>query len=90
MCLRSSTGDLLPIAHTRRRYQEGSIARVPRAEGADVWVYRWRETAPTGRRVQHERVNRNCEERETCSEAKRAVDNLRLKVKSPAEVQIGW
>ena len=79
----------MPIAHTRRSYQEGSIARVPRAKGPDVWVYRWRETAPTGRRVQHKRVIGTVEEHKTLSEAKRAVDDLRLEVNSPAEAKIG-
>jgi hypothetical protein len=46
----------MPIAHTRSRYQEGSIDRVPRAKVPDVWVYRWRKPAPDGKRVQHKRV----------------------------------
>jgi excisionase family DNA binding protein len=33
-------GDNMPIARTRRSYQEGSIDRVPRAKGPDVWVDR--------------------------------------------------
>ena len=38
------------------RYQEGSIERVKRAKGPDVWVYRWRELQQDGSRVQKKRV----------------------------------
>jgi integrase len=79
----------MPIAHTRSRYQEGSIDRVPRAKEPDVWVYRWRKSAPNGKRVQHKRVIGTVEEHKTLSEAKRAVDNLRLEVNSPTEAKIG-
>ena len=79
----------MPIARTRRSYQEGSIDRVPRAKGPDVWVYRWREPALTGKRVQHKRVIGTVDEHKTLAEAKRAVDDLRLEVNSPAEAKIG-
>jgi integrase len=38
------------------RYQEGSIDRVARAKGPDVWVYRWREIQDDGRRVQRKKT----------------------------------
>ena len=79
----------MPIAHTRRSYQEGSVARVSRAKGPDVWVYRWREPALTGKRVQHKRVIGTVEQHKTLTEAKRAIDNLRLEVNSPTEAKIG-
>lgn len=79
----------MPIAHPRNCYQEGSIDRVPRAKGPDVWVYRWREPAPNGKRVQHKRVIGSVEQHKTLTEAKRAVDNLRLEVNSPTEAKIG-
>ena len=79
----------MPIAHPRNCYQEGSIDRVSRAKGPDVWVYRWREPAPTGKRVQHKRVIGTVEQHKTLTEAKRAVDNLRLEVNSPTEAKIG-
>jgi hypothetical protein len=78
----------MSIAHTRNRYQEGSLDRVHRAKGPDVWVYRWRELAPNGKRVQHKRVIGTVEQHKTLSEAKRAADNLRHEVNSPTEVKI--
>lgn len=47
----------MPIAQNRNRYQEGPLDRVNRAKSPDVWVYRWRELSPDGKkRVQRKRV----------------------------------
>lgn len=79
----------MPIARTRNRYQEGSVDRVPRAKGPDVWVYRWREAAPGGKRVQRKRVIGSVEQYKTRSGAKRASDKLRLELNAPVDGLVG-
>jgi integrase len=46
----------MPIAQSSHRYQEGSIERVKRAKGPDVWKYRWREPDETGKRKQRKKT----------------------------------
>jgi integrase len=66
---------------TRSSYQEGSIDRVSRAKDRpDVWVYRWRETAPDGKRVQRKKVIGDVTKYKTRSDAKKAVENLRAQI----------
>src|SRR5580698_11673046 len=36
------------LKFTRNRYQQGSLRRVPRKSGADVWEYRYRNHAEQG------------------------------------------
>jgi integrase len=62
------------------RYQEGSIERVKRARGSDVWVYRWRELQADGRRAQRKQVIGDVKRYKTRSEAKKAVENLRSEI----------
>ena len=38
------------MKQTRTRYQQGSLKRVKRKGGREVWVFRWRETRPDGKR----------------------------------------
>lgn len=64
----------------KNHYQEGSIVRVPRAKGPDVWVYRWRELRPDGRRVQKKRVIGALDRYSTEASAKRAVEQLRIQI----------
>lgn len=59
------------------RYQEGSIDRVHRAKGPDVWVYRWREFDDDANRVQRKQIIGNLSQFPTISDAKRQVENLR-------------
>jgi integrase len=61
-----------------RYYQEGSLERVSRAKGPDVWVYRWRD----GNRVQCKKVLGNVERLKTKAEAKREVENFRAQINS--------
>jgi integrase len=75
----------MPIAHNRNRYQEGSLDRVHRAKGPDVWVYRYRETTPEGKRVQRKRVIGSVEQYKTLTAAKIASDNLRLAINAPTD-----
>jgi integrase len=62
------------------RYQEGSVTRVKRAKGPDVWVYRWREVDDDGNRVQRKQIVGNVAQFPTVSAAKREVENLRAKI----------
>jgi integrase len=74
----------MPITHNRNRYQEGTLDRVARAKGPDVWVYRWREPLPDGKRVQRKRVIGTVDKLKTLTEAKKSAENLRLAVNVPA------
>ena len=78
----------MPVAHNRNRYQEGSLDRVHRAKGPDVWVYRWRETTPEGKRIQRKRVIGTVEQYKTLTAAKIASDNLRLAINAPTEATV--
>ena len=62
------------------RYQEGSIERVKRAKGPDVWVYRWRELQEDGHRAQRKKVVGNLARFPTKTAAKKAVDNFRVEI----------
>jgi len=62
------------------RYQEGSIERVKRAKGPDVWVYRWRELQEDGRRAQRKKVVGDLARFPTKTAAKKAVDNFRVEI----------
>jgi integrase len=62
------------------RYQEGSIDRVRRAKGPDVWVYRWRELQPDGTRVQRKKTIGTVSRYKSMSAAKVAVENLRVEI----------
>jgi hypothetical protein len=59
-----------------RYYQEGSLERVSRAKGSDVWVYRWRD----GSRVQRKKVLEDTLRLKTKAEAKREVQNFRAQI----------
>jgi integrase len=62
------------------RYQEGSIDRVSRAKGPDVWVYRWRELQEDGTRVQRKKTIGDVEQFPTRAAVKREVENLRSEI----------
>jgi len=67
------------IPRTRNCYQEGSLAKVHRAKGPDVWVYRWRERQADGHLVQRKKVVGDVKGLKTLTEARSAVKNLRPK-----------
>lgn len=69
----------MPITRNNR-YQEGSIDRVKRSKGSDVWVYRWRELGSNGHRVQRKQVIGDADRYRTKSDAKKAVDSLRAEI----------
>lgn len=58
------------------RYQEGSLERVGRAKGPDVWVYRWRDE----NRVQRKKVLGTLQRLPTKADAKREVENFRAQI----------
>lgn len=66
------------------RYQEGSIDRVRRAKGPDVWVYRWRETQQDGTRLQRKRTIGTVKQFPKKDDVKREVENLRSEINSKA------
>ena len=61
------------------RYQEGSVERVKRAKGPDVWTYRWRELN-IGVRVQKKKVIGDLNRFPTKAAAKKAVENFRVEI----------
>jgi integrase len=61
------------------RYQEGSIERVKRAKGPDIWVFRFRETV-NGERLHRSRVLGTVKEFKSKADAKRAAEDLRSEV----------
>ncbi len=61
------------------RYQEGTVERVKRAKGPDVWVYRYRQTVD-GKRLHRGRVLGTVKELKSKAEAKRTAENLRAEI----------
>jgi integrase len=62
----------------RTRYQFGCLQRKPRTKGPDVWVLRYRQPQPTGRRRLHSVVVGTVEKYPTEAEAWKAAEALRL------------
>jgi integrase len=70
----------MSIATRSNRYQEGSIDRSRRANGPDVWTFRWRESLPDGSRKQRKQIIGDVDRFPTKAAAKRAVENLRAEI----------
>lgn len=66
--------------HKRSRYQHGSLTIEKRSNGAPVWVYRWRESDPTGAQTRRKRVIGTKAEFPSKTAAMREVDALRLDI----------
>lgn len=64
----------------RMRYQDGCISREKRKTGPAVWIYRWRETAADGQRVNRKVVVGTVEQYRTESEAWKSVEALRTDI----------
>jgi integrase len=64
----------------RMRYQQGCIARERRSNGPDVWIFRWRETNPSGQRTNRKVVVGTVEQYPVRSAAQKAADALRIHV----------
>lgn len=69
---------------TRIRYQHGCISREGRSNGPDVWIFRWRETSPNGKRANRKVVVGTVEQYSTQSAAQKAADALRVHVNREA------
>jgi integrase len=70
---------------TRNCYQEGSLERVHRAKGPDVWIYRWREVQADETRVQRKKVIGDVQRLKTLAQAKREVANFRCQINTGEE-----
>jgi integrase len=70
------------------RYQQGTIDQVTRSQGEDVWVYRWRETAADGSRVQRKKTIGDLSQFPTEKSAWQAIENLRAEINA-AEQRVG-
>lgn len=68
------------MTHTRTRYQHGSLTKEHRKSGPDVWVYRWREQAEDGQRVNRKQIIGTTDEYPSKSAAQHAVEGLRLDI----------
>ena len=64
----------------RTRFQQGSLQRERRKKGPVVWVFRWYETMPDGKRKRQYRAIGTVEEYPTESAAQAAAAALRLEI----------
>jgi len=64
----------------RARYQQGSLKRIKRKSGYLVWIFRWRETDADGKRRPKKIVVGPVSELPTESDARRALQALRINV----------
>jgi len=64
----------------RARYQKGSLKRIKRKSGYLVWIFRWRETDADGKRRPKKIVVGPVSELPTESDARRALQALRINV----------
>lgn len=67
---------------SRTRYQQGSIRRVKRKKGPDVWVFRWLNTTADGSRKENNRVIGTVLEYRTKAAAEKAAEELRININS--------
>jgi integrase len=77
----------MPVTRSSR-YQQGTIDQVQRSKGEDVWVFRWRETAADGSRVQRKKTIGDLSQFPTEKSAWQAIENLRAEINS-AEQRVG-
>jgi integrase len=68
------------MATQSNRYQKGSLERVARAKGPDVWVFRWRELQPDGTRTAKKKIIGDLSRFKNLSAARKAAGNLRAEV----------
>jgi integrase len=64
---------------TTSRYQQGTVDRVRRAKGPDVWVFRWREM-DDGKRCQRKRIIGTVDQYKSKGTAQKAVENFRAEI----------
>jgi len=61
---------------SKTRYQQGSVRRVARKKGPDVWIFRWLNTHTDGLRKENNRVIGTVLEYRTKAAAERAAEAL--------------
>jgi integrase len=66
----------------RTRYQHGNLQLDNRSNGADVWVCRWREYLPNGKKQRRGEMIGTIEQYPTKADAQRASEHLRLTANS--------
>ena len=67
---------------SKTRYQQGSIRRVARKKGPDVWVFRWLNTHADGSSKENNRVIGTVLEYRTKAAAEKAAEALRININS--------
>ena len=67
---------------SKTRYQQGSVRRVTRQQGPDVWIFRGRNTHADGSRKENNRVIGTVLEYRTKAAAERAAEALRININS--------
>ncbi len=65
---------------TRQTFQRGSLTIEERLSGPPVWIFRWRETGPEGKRVQRKAIVGTKQQYPTKAKAEQAVATLRLDI----------
>lgn len=68
------------MKHKRQRYQQGSLTTEKRKKGQALWVYRWRQTGASGRKIHRKRIIGTKKQYPTESAAWRAVEGLQLDI----------
>src|SRR6516165_4304452 len=63
----------------RARYQSGTVELSPRSRGAAVWVYRWRENGPQGKRTHKSAIIGSVEKFKTRAQALKAAEEQRAR-----------
>jgi hypothetical protein len=61
---------------TRQSFQHGSLTIETRNSGKAVWIFRWRETGPDGKRIQRKAIVGTKHEFPTKAKAEKAAAAL--------------
>jgi integrase len=74
---------------TRQTFQHGSLTIETRNSGHSVWIFRWRETGPDGKRIQRKAIVGTKLDYPTKAKAEKAAAALRLDItkEQPQRVQ---
>jgi integrase len=65
---------------TRQTFQHGSLTTEGRSDGSSVWIFRWREIGPDGRRIQRKTIVGTKQDFPTKAKAEKAAASLRLDI----------
>jgi hypothetical protein len=74
---------------TRETFQRGSLTIEDRSNGKSVWIFRWRETGPDGKRIQRKKIVGTKQDYPTKAKTEKAAAALRLDItkEQPQRVQ---